>query len=781
MWIVGWVVVAAAVWLPAPRIPILLEDDATGFLPAEMPSQRAWARLKAEFPDAAPGSRAAVVFVRETGLTSGDRTYIGDLARRLHARNTELNWRIRAVATAPFLQPLLESSDGKAAVVAVDLPAEMLTHSSVRRVREIKGELAALPTPTGLQIEVTGNAAMGELLDANAKHDIDRTTLWAFAAVAVILLFIYRSPIAMFLPLLTIAASLMFSLGAIGWAAAWGWPINGLVEMFIIVIVVGAGVDYCLFLFARFREELPAAGGDPARAMTAALSQAGPTILASAGTVAVGLATLALARNRDLYTSGPTIAFAVGMAAFAVLTLTPSLMRVVGLRLISLRATDVILSEAKNHRSESRPFATLRVTARKAPPTRNDAAASIVAAEDSTLWRTAAHLATRFPVTVTLVMVAVLLPTSMVGTRVRSLYDSYAEYPADSSFVRGAKLYNRHFFGSQGVTELTLVLSTDARLDSPPGLSALRQTLDRVADSLRKEFAVVYVRDLQHPLGSARSAAVGPSALAVLYEKLVLGAYIGATGAATRIDLGVGVEPRTIAAMEMVERIRANVLQAVEQSGYLKAAGGSSVGVDVAGESASYADMRALRTRDFRVIAVAASVLIYLILVWLIRAPVQSAILLAATLLTYLATYGGTYLIVHQLYGLDGLSWQVDFLLFIIIMSLGQDYNIFVVARIHEELRNHPPREAIALAIRKTGRVVSGCGIIMAATFASMFSGSLLVLKEFAIALPLGIMIDTFVVRPLLVPALILLVYQWAPAWRPLARAKEAPNAAVAD
>jgi hypothetical protein len=86
----------------------------------------------------------------------------------------------------------------------------------VRRVREIKGELAVLPPPAGLQAEVTGNAAMGELLDANAKHDVDRTTLWAFGAVAVILLLIYRSPVAMFLPLLTIAASLMVSLGAIG-------------------------------------------------------------------------------------------------------------------------------------------------------------------------------------------------------------------------------------------------------------------------------------------------------------------------------------------------------------------------------------------------------------------------------------------------------------------------------------------------------------------------------------------------------------------------------------
>lgn len=736
-WIVAWALVAAAVWLPAPRIPTLLRDDATGFLPSDMPSQRAWSRLKAEFPEAAPRSRAAVIFARGSGFTADDRAYVGGLARRLNTRSEELNWRLRAVETTPYLQPLLESPDGEGAIIAVDLPAEMLTHSSVRRVREIKLELFAVPAPPGLQVEVTGNAAMGELLDAKAKHDIDRTTLWAFAAVTAILLVIYRSPIAMLLPLATIAASLMVALGTVGWAASFGWPINGLVEMFIIVLVVGSGVDYCLFLFARFREELSSTGGDATRAVEAALTHSGPAILAAAGTVAVGLATLVLARNRDLYTSGPTIAFAIGVAALAVLTLTPSLMRVVALRLISPR------------RSSRFPEP-----------------------KEGAFWRAAAHVATRFPLGVTAAMIAVLVPTSIVGTRVQSLYDTVQEYPAESSFVRGAQLYSKHFFASQGVSDMTLIVSADARLDGPPDLAVLRTALDQLHKALDERFPIAYQRDLQDPLGSARShpdsvaASVRPLLAAGFGERLVREAYVGRSGTATRIDLGVRVEPRTVASMELVDHVRALAAQIMEQSGLRAATGAAHVAVDVAGESAAYADMRQLRSRDFRVIAVAACTLIYLILVGLIRSPLQAVILLAATLLTYLATYGATYLIVHAIYGLNGLSWQINFLLFIIIMSLGQDYNIFVVARIHEELRTQPPREAIEIAIRKTGRVVSGCGVIMAATFASMFSGSLLVLKEFAIALPLGILIDTFVVRPLLVPAMILLLYEWAPAWR---------------
>jgi RND superfamily putative drug exporter len=748
-WIVAWALAAAAVWLPAPRIPTLLKDDATGFLPSDMPSQRAWSRLKAEFPEAAPRSRAAVIFARGSGFTADDRAYVGDLARRLNARSAELNWRLRAVETAPYLQPLLESPDGAATVIAVDLPAEMLTHSSVRRVREIKQELSAVLAPPGLQIEVTGNAAMGELLDAKAKHDIDRTTLWAFAAVTVILLLIYRSPIAMLLPLATIAASLMVALGTVGWAASFGWPINGLVEMFIIVLVVGSGVDYCLFLFARFREELSSTGGDATRAVEAALTHSGPAILAAAGTVAVGLATLVLARNRDLYTSGPTIAFAIGVAALAVLTLTPSLMRVVGLRLISLR------------RSSRFPEP-----------------------KEGAFWRAAAHIATRFPLGVTAAMIAVLVPTSIVGARVQSLYDTFEEYPADSSFVRGARLYSKHFFDSQGVSEMTLIVSTDVRLDGPPDLAVLRTALDRLHATLRERFPIVYQRDVEDPLGSARShpetspATVGAILSSGVADRLARDAYIGRSGTATRIDLGVRVEPRTVASMELVDHVRVLAAQIIEQSGLRAATGAAHLAVDVAGESAAYADMRQLRTRDFRVIAVAACTLIYLILVGLIRSPMQAVILLAATLVTYLATYGATYLIVHAIYGLNGLSWQINFLLFIIIMSLGQDYNIFVVARIHEELRTRPPREAIEIAIRKTGRVVSGCGVIMAATFASMFSGSLLVLKEFAIALPLGILIDTFVVRPLLVPAMILLLYEWTPARRRHARAAASAGAA---
>jgi len=753
-WIVAWPVLAGCVWWNAPRIPVLLKDDATGFFPADMPSQRALARLREEFPDHAPASRVAVVFVREAGLGEADQRFIGEIARALTARSAELGWQVRAVETAAYLRSLLESEDGQAAVIAVDLPAEMVTHSTVNRVRIVQRELADHAAPPGLEIAVTGTGAMGELLDRHAKRDIDQTTLWAFAAVTVILLVIYRSPIAMLLPIVTIGVSLMLSLGILGRAAAMGWPINGLVELFIIVMVVGSGVDYCLFLFARFGEEMsnPSSTLDDgvARAVEAAVSRSGKAVLASAGTNAVGLATLALAGDRDLHTSGPTIAFAIGVATLAVLTLAPSLMRVVGRRLLPDR-----------RRTNGQP-------------------------SEGAMWRWAARLATRHPTAVAMVMTAVLVPTAILGTRVDSLYDSLEEYPADSSFVRGAKLYHKHFFDARPVSEMSLILSTDAALEGPLNSAKLRETLDAIAATLAARLPILYQRDWGDPLGSrlpqsrTGSKAGTGDFLAGLAERMAGDYYLGRSRKSTRIDLGLRVEPRSVEGMETVAAVRSAVLQAVMESGLLPAIGGTEVTVDVSGESPLYADLRVLRARDFRIVSIAAVGSIFVILVWLIRSFIESAILILATLLTYLATYGATWWIIHQTYGLNGLAWQVDFLLFIIILSLGQDYNIFVVARIHEELRTRSPREAIDLAIRRTGRVVSSCGLIMAATFASMFSGSLMVMKEMAIALSLGILIDTFVVRPLLVPAMILLFYRWTRSPASEAVLERSPRPAVA-
>ncbi|MFQ5590410.1 MAG: MMPL family transporter [Phycisphaerae bacterium] len=753
MWLMAWPAAGFAIWFSAPQIQTLLMDDDTGFLPPDLPSQEAFAKLKEEFPDHAPGSRAVIVFVRGTGLTSTDRAFIERFVGALSARSEELGWAVHAAASTPYLKELFESRDGQAAVIAVDLPAEFLTHSTVRRVRAIQQMLrasvytfASASPLSELEIEITGNGALGELLDANTKHDVDRTTIWAFAGVSTVLLLVYRSPVAVMLPLFTIALSLMAALGMLGWSAAAGWPINGLVQMFIIVILAGTGVDYCLFLFARFREEV-GQGLEVAQAVTSALARTGGAILASAGTNAVGLATLALARNRDLHTSGPTIALAICVGTFAVLTLTPALMRLVGRHLLWPRTV---------HR-QAEPGGTNPLPCERQP------AARPKGPEGGRLWTIVARGVTARPGLIAVVLAGLLLPASVVGWRVEPLYDSYEEYPADSSFVRGARLYAEHFSIDGGVSEVTLIISAAERLDTRQSLPALRASIEALSTELERRFPIAYQRDLNDPLGQLRSRQPerGNGYTSGLPEGLVGRAvrayYIGRSGKAARIDLGLQVEPRTARALDIVREVRSTAQRTLRRSALAEALGETTLAVDISGESPLYADIRGVRIRDFRVIAGAAIAAIYVILIALLRSPLVSAILVAATLVTYLTAYGATWLVFTGCCGVSSVSYHLDLLLFIVILSLGQDYNIYVVSRIREELAATTLVNAVRTAVSRTGPVVSSCGIIMTAAFASLFTGSLLLMKEFAVALAIGILIDTFIIRPLLVPALILL------------------------
>ncbi len=718
-WIGLWLAASALFWF-APKIPILLGEESKSFLPPDMPSQRAMALLRSEFPENAFASRAVVLFIRETGLTAADKEAIATLARTLAAKSEELKWRVTATALNPVLRSLMESDDGQASIVVIDLPAGSLSRHTVNRFRRIEQAVRELPRPQGLQYEITGGAAMGGLLEANTKRDVDKTTLWALAAVAAILLFVYRSPLAMLLPMATIAAALIVSLGLVGWMASMGWPINGLVQMFMIVIVVGVGTDYCLFLFARFREDA-AESLELRTAAMSAVTHAGPAVLASAATNALGMATLWFALNRDLNTSGPTIGLSIVICGACVMTLSASLIHVGGVWLV--RQKD------RNHPHDSR------------------------------LWAWAGELVKSRPQAVALVAGAILVGTSLLGAWKRNepMYDSLDQFPADSSFVRGARIYAKHFQKNKPVAEATLLVTIPQRVDTSESADLLRKQLDVIHAAVKRGYSLIQYRDLSDPLGIWREAEPGKNNESLLpravIEQFARPMYLGRSGKTVRIDLGLEVEPRSIPAMKAVTDLREVVAAALHSMG-------SEATIDISGENAVYADMRNLRKRDFAVVAVAAMGMIFAVLLWLLRSAIQSAILIIATLLTYLSAYGVTWMIARFAFGSHALAWQIDFLLFIVVLSLGQDYNIFVVARVHEELKRHSPREAVATAVRRTGSVVSSCGVIMAATFASMFSGSLMMMKEFAIALSLAMLIDTFVVRPLLVPALILLAYR---------------------
>ncbi len=176
----------------------------------------------------------------------------------------------------------------------------------------------------------------------------------------------------------------------------------------------------------------------------------------------------------------------------------------------------------------------------------------------------------------------------------------------------------------------------------------------------------------------------------------------------------------------------------------------------VGGPTAIQADTWAQSNRDTLVVAVAALVVVGAILVVLLRALIAPLYLLATNVLSYLAALGATIVITEKIFGWDRISYRIPLYMFIFLVALGSDYNIFITTRIRSEAMLRGLRDGTVKALSATGGVLTSAGIILAGTFLILLSQPVKDLAEISIGVALGVLIDTFLVRTALVPGLTL-------------------------
>lgn len=131
-------------------------------------------------------------------------------------------------------------------------------------------------------------------------------------------------------------------------------------------------------------------------------------------------------------------------------------------------------------------------------------------------------------------------------------------------------------------------------------------------------------------------------------------------------------------------------------------------------------------------------------------------------LLSFAATLGLAIFLFKVFLGLDAVSYRIPLYSFVFLIALGVDYSIMLIARIREELKVRPFEDAVRRGLEKTGGVISSAGIILAATFLVLATMPIYELKLFGFIMALGILIDTFVVRPLLIPAILIKLGKWS-------------------
>ncbi len=379
-----------------------------------------------------------------------------------------------------------------------------------------------------------------------------------------------------------------------------------------------------------------------------------------------------------------------------------------------------------------------------------------------------------------------LAPLAYAGLGVGVTYDLLNELQANRPSVQGTEMALRHFSAGELTPVTVLAVNKHGHFDQSEG----SKQIARLTKQLYSVEGVVGVRSMAEPLGDPPGffnpfSAEGRRKLAAQRHPRTRATYLtqvpGLVGKVARFDVLLKYQPFSLKAVEVLDRLD----RMLSELGEEKQSGWYRTRFDFAGATVGVRDLKQVTESDQQLIEQLTVLAVMGVLIVILRRPLVCVYLILSVLLSYYVTIGCTELLFHWLYGntFEGLDWKVPIFLFVILIAVGEDYNIYLVTRVNEEQRRYGPIPGLRIAVARTGGIITSCGVIMAGTFISMMTGSLRAMHELGFALSFGVMLDTCVVRPILVPAFIALVdrprQRQTPSTAPLGTADQSPWMAV--
>lgn len=604
-----------------------------------------------------------------------------------------------AVAQAPSLEgigdevsPALASDDGKAAQAFIPIQSD----AELADTAEALGAQLRQNVPDSITVYITGPAGFSADLVAGFSG-IDGLLLGvALLAVLVILVLVYRS---LLLPLVVLATSLFalcVALLVVWWLAKFEvLLLSGQTQGILFILVIGAATDYALLLVARFREELRVSQ-DKGAAILAAWKGSIEPIAASGGTVIAGLLCLLLSELKSNSTLGPVAAIGIVFAMLSALTLLPALLLLFGRAVFWPR------------RPRFEP--------------------EVVAEEHGLrkvgLWARVARFVTRRPRVIWIVTTLVLLAGAAGVTQLNANGVPQSDLVLGASEARdGQVALGEHFPGGSG---------------SPVSVVVAEGRLQDAADVLLANDGIdgVSITAADSPSGSAPVTAEGITA-------------IGAPGTPApgpTVVNGDVLLQGTLTDAADSDAAAATVRELRTQL--------DDVDALVGGVTATAIDTNDASIHDRGLIIPVILVVIMFILMLLLRSILAPVLLILTTVLSFGTAMGVSALVFNGIFAFPGADPAVPLFGFVFLVALGIDYNIFLMTRVREESIAHGTREGVLRGLSITGGVITSAGLVLAATFAALSVIPILFLVQLAFIVAFGVLLDTFVVRSLLVPAL---------------------------
>jgi uncharacterized membrane protein YdfJ with MMPL/SSD domain len=834
--ILFWVALAVFMVLWAPTLSETGKLDTSGFLPEGSESGKAAELIAQYFPEDATDSSVTIIVHNPDGLNNADMAFTQSFSQWLSEQGISAGIEtVTSIYTNPALASSLVSPDNTTMLINIGINLTESGKDTSAILESLENYIDGNNTSSSLQVYVSGEAGIMNDLMTTLVDSIDITTIVTVVLVIVLLLIIYRSPIAMLVPLLTIGTAYLISRGVLGYMGEWGISLWSQLDVFIIVLIFGAGTDYCLFMVSRYKEELRR-HATRLDALRATVGSIGSVIAASAFAVIIGLAGLTVAEYGMLHTMGLALATAVFITLLASLTLNPALSAMFG-RFMFWPGHQADVSKS-----------------------------SVGEVKENAFWRGIAKLTTKYSFVVAFLIVLVLAAAYIPYFQMNTSYDTLSELSDDSDSVKGFAILNEHFdigkmmpstvilinpsgnsassqalgeideiagkiLAAEGVASVISVVSPDgsgqplAQLTTVGQINILLAQLNAAVSGASANPAALFSSETMQmfqllgaylgELGAAfpevtaepsyisavtilnnMSAALAtvdpqnidmntlaavqaafqqyitefvqalmglgdyfiahdnpyfiPQSLLAMYPELgqLIGTFISDNGGAVKIMVTLDDYPYSEAAMDTIQRIR-DVVH--EESGYQYFDMAES---SIGGSTSAMSDVRDILEKDFKMIMLVVLVGVFLILILLLRSIVAPLYILAIVTFAYGATMGISSWLFSDILGQAGVSFVVPIIVFVLMIALGADYNIFMMSRIREEAETKPMKEAIRSAIMSTGYVIMACGLILGGTFLAMLISPIQTMFQLGVGVAIGVFLEAFVVIVFLLPAM---------------------------
>ncbi|RPF50640.1 MMPL family transporter [Aquisalibacillus elongatus] len=525
---------------------------------------------------------------------------------------------------------------------------------------------------------ITGPAGIAvDSLDLFSRADLV-LIISTVGIILVLLVVIYRSPLLALIPLIAAAFVYEVVMQSLGILGSSGLDLSSQTTSIMSVLLFAAVIDYSLFVFSRFREELKEYD-DKYEAMRVAMRQVGMPVFFSGATVLAAMLVLFFAQSGDYRNFAPTFATALVVIILASTTLVPALFTMFGRKSFWPKIPKVGDEKLKAN----------------------------------SFWSKVGRGVVKKPIASVVVVGIFLLISALNMFNLEYEFNTLNSFPEDMPSREGYEVLEESF--DSGELAPTTVLYEGDEALSEEEQQALRDEL--IDEPLVNEVRVDGVASDGEVISYSLSYSENP------------------------------YDTKTMDALEGTIDQRDDLISNLGFEGELY----------FAGETAHAVDDRQVNNRDVIVIVILETILIFAMLIVLTRSFKMPLYMMGTILVSFLAALGLGMFLTELFFDIGTISNRVPLYAFVFLVALGIDYNIMLVSRFQEEREKHSVKKAVELAVANTGGVISSAGLILAATFAVLMTQPIQLLFVFGFIVAVGILIDTFIIRGILLPGLLTL------------------------